>query len=459
MLSNEDFPLLIRYVIGDSYIVAVGVIEERLVRWAEAFDTWLAERESQGGVKVRRIGEMAWFELLSFTMTKPWQISTNDVQAWVVSQERGVRCASTIQGRLTAISKFYDYIEGGGLAKKDHGLSGEGVVRLESEYFNPVKGVSRPQPPPRKCDTTRFSPEQVDRMMRVAESDRSPLGTRDFALISLALFSGQRLDPLRKLQMSDITLEENQGWVLWERGKVAQKEPLFGTALAAIREHLAQIQIDGKHDLPVYIFSPAKSVCGTGSVRWVSDRPLTRQQVLRIVRQYVSWVGLKAEQVTWQTLRNTSVAMRAEQGDPLEKIHAALGRSEISKTRAYLRKLLERPKYIEWADGHSPDVEPENYNRGRAGAKPRHGYYSKYLLYYHIPLAELHAMNVFEREKARLNLVMARAEELYQAGRREKDIDSIRQEMIRILLVQMEATYRIARLKITLERIRKLYDT
>jgi hypothetical protein len=147
------------------------------------------------------------------------------------------------------------------------------------------------------------------------------------------------------------------------------------------------------------------------------------------------------------------VAIRSEQGEPLEKIHATLGRAEIAKTKAYLRNILENPVYIDWVEGYIPDAEPETYKRVRGGGKAKHGLYSKYLLNDYFSAEQIRSLNIFEQEVVRLRVVMARAEKLYQAGRREEDLNLSRMDTIRIILVQMEAIYRIARMKIKADRV------
>ena len=156
----------------------VGTSEaRRLKRWAEAFETWLERRERAQGVKVRRWAELAWEELLSFTQKQPWEITRNAVQAWVDAQVREGRSASTIQGRLTAISKFYQTIHEWNEHKyEDHDIwelkYGENEDRgadlgrgIGDALVNPVVGVQRPQPAPRQGDPSALSAKQVAHLL------------------------------------------------------------------------------------------------------------------------------------------------------------------------------------------------------------------------------------------------------------------------------------------------------
>ena len=425
-------------VIGKIAGEAMKDVDEGLTCWGSVFETWLIERETLGR-RVRRRGELAWAELLEFSKKAPWKIRTDDVKAWVEAQEREGRSASTIQGRLTAIAKFYEFVNERGIDDE----FGEGL-----ELANPVDGIERPQPAARKGDTTTLSPRQMEHLLYSAGSDRSLLGKRDYALVTLALTSAQQLDPVRRLKIEAIDLGRSRGWVVWKRGNTMRKERLHPTARVALEEHLGNASPVVDKNGSGYVFAVTDKVYGDGKVCWVWDRPLSRQQVLRIVRQHASWVRIKAKQVTWQTLRNTAVLIRVADEEPLEQIHTLLGRAELAKTKAYVKKMLCNLTYVDWMDDIFPDAEPEAYLRGRAGAKPKHGYYSKYLLYDEYPAELLRELGLFEREMLRLRMVRCRAEELYFAGKDGADEKEIRDEMIRLLLVQLETTWRIGRMKV-----------
>ena len=322
----------------------------RFAEWRGVFKGWLNELEREQGVKARRKAELAWGELLSFSERAPWEISTREVRGWVEAQVRAGRSASTIQGRITAISKFYKSEDGAA------GMPGD-----------PTEGIQRPQPAARKGDTSTLSPGQAKSILQAARGDRSPLGRRDYALLCLALSSGQRLDPLRKLKIEAIEINAEGGWVQWMRGKAIHRERIPNTARQALAEHLANIEAGSTEDRRCYVFNPTCKVFGNGEVTWLRERALTRQQVLRIVRQYANWVGIEAEQVIWQTLRNTAIYLRLRRGETVEQIHALLGKAEKAKTREQLRKLVGKPQTIQWREGIPKDTTAGGYQRGRAG--------------------------------------------------------------------------------------------
>ncbi len=106
---------LIRLIFGDQANSMASLVSERLTRWAEAFDTWLDEREHLKNRNMRRIAHCAWRDFLTFNKKAPWETDEADVLEWVEALvERGLR-PSTINQRLTALTKFYLYCQEQGI--------------------------------------------------------------------------------------------------------------------------------------------------------------------------------------------------------------------------------------------------------------------------------------------------------------------------------------------------------
>ena len=73
---------LVRLLYGDE---AEGAIQpdERLRRWAEAFDAWLDERSTGFSLNVGEDSYTAWKEFLAFTRKAQWNIQVEDVEAYI----------------------------------------------------------------------------------------------------------------------------------------------------------------------------------------------------------------------------------------------------------------------------------------------------------------------------------------------------------------------------------------
>ncbi|MCK4898094.1 MAG: hypothetical protein KAS38_04925, partial [Anaerolineales bacterium] len=74
---------LIRLIFGDQANSMASLVSERLSRWAEAFDTWLDEREHLKNRNMRRIAHCAWRDFLTFNKKAPWETDEADVLEWV----------------------------------------------------------------------------------------------------------------------------------------------------------------------------------------------------------------------------------------------------------------------------------------------------------------------------------------------------------------------------------------
>ncbi len=61
---------------------------ERMRRWAQAFDAWLAERETRFSPKVGRESYNAWKDFLAFTGKAPWETQTEDVVEAILQSAR-----------------------------------------------------------------------------------------------------------------------------------------------------------------------------------------------------------------------------------------------------------------------------------------------------------------------------------------------------------------------------------
>ena len=186
---------------------------------------------------------------------------------------------------------------------------------------------------------------------------------------------------------------------------------------------------------------------------WLRERALTRQQVLRIVRQYANWIGIEAEQVTWQTLRNTAIYLRLRRGETVEQIHALLGKAEMAKTREQLRKLVGKPQTIQWREGTPKDTTTGGYQRGRAGAPPRHGLHSKHLLRDTLSEEEIDRIHPDLREVARLRIVEMRILGLMEQAAQEKDQNQALEGAIKLLYIGGTTVTRVAR---RLKELRKV---
>jgi integrase len=188
---------LIRLLYGEE---AEGKVnpDERLRRWAEAFDDWLEYRGTRFSRKIGAASHKAWAEFLAITRKAPWEVEVEDVEAFIEAlRGKGLR-ASTILGRLAGINRFYEY------------CLEEGIDPQCEERFNPVAKVCRPKVKG-YAKANYLSLVEEKALLEVIRNDPSVMGKRDYALISLLLRTGCRAGDARGLRWGYVAPQVHQG--------------------------------------------------------------------------------------------------------------------------------------------------------------------------------------------------------------------------------------------------------
>jgi site-specific recombinase XerD len=169
---------LIRLLFGDEAEEALNP-DERLRRWAEAFDAWLEERRTQFSPNVGPDSHKAWAEFLAFTRKAPWEVRVEDVEAYIEALEGKGLQAGTIQKRLTGLKKFFKYCQEYRIDPKcEAGFNPAAMARRPI-----VKGYEK---------ANYLSLEEEKALLEVIRNDPSVIGKRDYALFSLLLRTGCR---------------------------------------------------------------------------------------------------------------------------------------------------------------------------------------------------------------------------------------------------------------------------
>lgn len=303
------------------------VAEDRLLRWAEAFQAWIAERRARFTPNVAADSYTAWREFLVFTRKLPWQAAVADVQAYVEALEKRKLRPGTIRIRLAGLSGFYDYCQGNHIDPRC------------PEGFNPAAAVhvSKSQP---YSTANYLSRKEEAALLQVLRRDPSPMGKRDYALILMLLRTGWKAGEVRELRWGDLIREEG----IRDRGGGA----LPGEVSEAIREYLhATGRLAGI--LPDhYVFAASREAlvheAGNRAADWDASRPLSHRQLHRLLKQNAARAGLKPEKINCHTLRHTASMRQVEAGESAAAVGAMLGMQQPRHVKDYLRRLAHRPK-------------------------------------------------------------------------------------------------------------------
>jgi integrase len=414
MERGREVPELMRMMFGEQAYTMRATAGERLLRWAEAFEEWLAEREANFGRSTRSMAQVGWREFLAFKAKAPWEMEERDVLAFEKELERRQLRPSSINQRITALSKFYDFC-----AKR-----GVDAAWSSQAGYNPAKRVPRRKV--RHYDNAHYlSREELQALLGAIDRDESALGKRDYALVLGVLEAGMRIGDLRCLQWGEIQMDEegealtpdpspilgegklgenppyppdqegNSNCPPGERetltpdpspilgeGKIRRRMALPGRAWEAMRDYLQTAGRWGQMRAEAFVFAPLASPLGEApsgrAEDWADDRPMTAALAKFVLKRYARAAGLKPELVTWTSLRHTAAMLRVEAGDEVEAINEFLGRGNVQKTREYIELLIDQERKSSWDENAQGEAIQRGPNRAQPGNQQalKHGFYA-----------------------------------------------------------------------------------
>ena len=358
------------------------VIEDRLLRWAEAFQAWIAERRARFTPNVAADSYTAWREFLAFTGKPPWEATVADMEMYIGALKKSKLRPGTIQIRLAGLAKFYDYC----LAN---------CIDAECEAgFNPAAVVHKPKSE-RYGTANYLSYKEETALLQAIRRDPSPLGKRDYALFLMLLRTGWKAGVVRQTRWGD--LSGAAGELGCGSGQRCLGEALTEEVWEAVREYL---QASGRLAgiLPDhYVFAASREAlvheAGDQAEDWDASRPLSHRQLHRLLKQNAARAGLKAEKINCHTLRHTATMRQVEAGASVAAVGSKLGMQHARHIKYYLKRLAGRPKgrlrarkRLDPATGELvPPGSEEIPSRApfRAGHRNHlaltHGFYARYL--------------------------------------------------------------------------------
>lgn len=261
----------------------------------------------------------AYLAKCGLTLDGPPSDVANAAQAWAGrATRRGEVARATFNHRLAVISSFYTF------ARKRGHIEHNPIDRIErgrvQEYAS-----ARP-----------LGFEDVK--ARLAAIDRSTLlGSRDYALLTLALFTGRRASELAGLEWRDFEPVPGGTVVTWRRTKGGKVERNIIPREAEAALDAWSLRVAGDSRAPMSLESSvwrALSPRGTLTARGITTRAVSLMCLRRLGTSKV------------HAIRHTFAHAMEESGAKVSEIQAALGHSNAATTSRYLQALrTEENKY------------------------------------------------------------------------------------------------------------------
>jgi integrase/recombinase XerD len=173
----------------------------------------------------------------------------------------------------------------------------------------------------------------VRELLAAPSADSDVHAARDRAILALLYATGVRAAELAGLKLTDVNFHLGVIRVL---GKGAKERivPAAREALEILQEYVERRR-------------PAPAGEGAAAALFLSrrNRPLSREDVFRIVRKYVRRTALRGN-VTPHTLRHCFATQLLSRGADLRSVQEMLGHADISTTQVYTHVDAARLKAI-----------------------------------------------------------------------------------------------------------------
>ena len=224
------------------------------------------------------------------------RITWRDVDRFIEQQHQQELAATTINRRLNALKRFYDFL----------------VIEKESLATNPVKPSHRlrlGKPLPKRLTQQQLTSlfEQVENRM-------------DRTLFLLMLRCGLRVSEVAQLKAADIDWDQRMIFIQQGKGRKDRWLYLSQDAFEALAEcRQRRPEVPGDH----FFWNQKRS-----------DRPLSVKAIQKKIERYAKVAGIKA---SCHCLRHTFASNLLEEGAAVVSIKEFLGHASITASERYAR--------------------------------------------------------------------------------------------------------------------------
>jgi integrase/recombinase XerD len=242
------------------------------------------------------------------------RLTTGHVQAFLRDCRQGGLSVASIARGLAAVRMFCRYLVLQRVLARD----------VSAVVDSPKKWNRLP---------TVLGDDHVQERLSAPDDQQDVHACRDRAILTLLYATGMRAGELAGLHLRDVNFRLGVVRVLG-KGNRERIVPVADAALDAIREYADGYRL-------VLVRDPGESALFLSR----TGRPLTREDVYRIVRKYVRRAALRGH-VTPHTLRHAFATQLLARGADLRSVQEMLGHADIATTQVYTHVDAARLKAI-----------------------------------------------------------------------------------------------------------------
>jgi integrase/recombinase XerD len=242
-----------------------------------------------------------------------WQdVGRGHIQDYVLYLKQRGYATSTVGRKVAAVKSYF------------HFLVADNVLRDDPTASVDSPSVDRHLPHP-------LSREEVACLLAEPARSNTAKGLRDRALLELMYATGMRASEVIQLEVSAVDLKDGMVRCVG-KGNKERILPIYERARAAIETYLESGRprlLRGRDEAALFVNH--------------RGRPLTRQGLWLIVKEYAAAVGLERD-VTPHTLRHSFATHMLDGGAGLRELQQLLGHTNISSTQIYTKVSTRRKR-------------------------------------------------------------------------------------------------------------------
>ncbi|MCL5256299.1 MAG: tyrosine-type recombinase/integrase [Chloroflexi bacterium] len=232
---------------------------------------------------------------------------------------------SSVARKLSVLRNFFDFCQEKGVTET-----------------NPAR-ARRVRSPKVSSYSTTAGLNQAQAELLLRQPDRStPMGLRDYALLSLMLHTGLRRSEVVSAKCGDfVTKLGHRVLIVVGKGNKPRDVKIPEKVWRAINEYFLASGREITSDSPLFVPLPDPSNVVTKAI---DESPLSAEAIWWLVQKYARQAGFlpegqdrKSVNITPHSLRHTFITLALAGGAPLHKVQYAAGHSDPRTTERYDR--------------------------------------------------------------------------------------------------------------------------